>query len=188
MEKNQYEIDRNYLREAYKYGSKNSHDPIHQLGALIVSDNNKFNPDNILVFGANRFPKKVKKTEERLNEKNDKLRYIEHAERDAIFTAVFDLELKLKDTIMYCPWITCSNCARTIERSGIKEVIGHTGPDKFYNEINKDKIATGERKNIWLEDIEAGINILKESGINIRFYDGPIGDVKLIFARYLYAP
>lgn len=183
----QNEVDKFYLREAYKYAKK-SDDPINQLGAIIVSDNSEFNLDNILVYGANRFPKNVKITEKRLNNKLEKLRYIEHAERDVIFSAVFDKKLDLKNKIMYCPWITCSNCARTIERSGIKEVIGYTGPDKFYQEINKDKITTGEKKSVWTEDIEAGFNILKESGVNVRFYDGPIGDVELIFARHLYRP
>ncbi|MEK6830923.1 MAG: deaminase [Nanoarchaeota archaeon] len=64
--------------------------------------------------------------------------YIEHAERDVIFSAI-EKNADLNGAIMYCPWFACSDCARAIIRFDFKEIIGHTEPDKFYEEFNKTR-------------------------------------------------
>jgi len=184
---NQLEIDKFYLREAYRFASKYSDDPITQNGAIIVADNTKASLENILAYGTNHFPKNIKKTQERLNDRIIKLFYIEHAERDVIFNAI-ENKIDLTGKIMYCPWFACSGCARAIIRFNFKEIIGHSEPDKFYEEVNREKIEKGEKKSSWKDDIEAGFNILNECGVSYRFVDGKIGGVKIIFARREFEP
>lgn len=183
----QLEIDKFYLREAYKFASEFSDDPNTQNGAVIVKNNNIACLDNILAYGVNHFPKNIKKLPERLNDRIIKLFYMEHAERDVIFNAL-EQKIDLKDTIMYCPWFACSDCARAIIRFGIKEIIGHTEPDKFYEEVNKEKIRTENKKSYWRDSIDAGFNILDECGVKYRFVDGKINGVKIIIAGRKFEP
>lgn len=189
---NQLEIDRFYLREAYKYAGKYSQDPIAQNGAVIVRNNNIASLDNILAWGVNRLPEGYDKLpkeliENILNDKTKKLLHIRHAERDAIFSAV-KKGVYLKGRIMYCSWITCHDCADAITGVELREVIGHTGPDKFYEEVNREAIEKGEKKSGWTESTKAGFERLDKAGVKYRFYDGEIGGVKIIFARHEFEP
>jgi dCMP deaminase len=183
----QHEIDLFYLREAYRVARDFSDDPVAQNGAILVTDNTKASLDNIVAYSANRFPRGVRITEERRNNKSEKLLYINHAERLCIYDAL-KKHLNTKELIMYCPWITCNECAKTINEFGLKELIGHTGPEKFYQEINKDKIKSGEKKSEWEKSIEAGFNMLDDIDIPYRLVDGKIGDIKITFAGRDFEP
>ncbi|MEK6830922.1 MAG: hypothetical protein AABX77_02740 [Nanoarchaeota archaeon] len=66
---NQLEIDKFYLREAYQFAARCSDDPNTQNGAVIVTNNIIANLEKILAYGTNHFPKSIKKTPERLNDK-----------------------------------------------------------------------------------------------------------------------
>jgi deoxycytidylate deaminase len=182
-----YEIDRFYLREAYRYARDYSEDPNTQNGAVLVSDNATANLDNIVVWGVNRLPEGFNREIEILNDKAKKLLYIRHAERDALYSAL-KLGHNTKKLIMYCPWSICDNCADPVTAFGLKELIGHTGPDKFYEEINKVAIEKGEKKSGWTDSIKAGFARLEKAGIPYRFVDGKIGDVKIRFAGREFEP
>jgi dCMP deaminase len=173
----QLQIDKYYLREAYKYARDNSDDLIAQTGAILVTNNSIMNPNNIVAKGANKLPKGVKKIPERL-EKPDKYLFIGHAERAAIYDAA-KRGIKTNGLIMYCPWFTCSDCAIGTIKSGISEIIGHTGPEKHYQKLNANKPKKQESK--WTRSIKAGLEMINESEIKIRWVDGKIGGIKLIF-------
>ncbi|MBI2666845.1 hypothetical protein HYX13_04490 [Candidatus Woesearchaeota archaeon] len=175
----QKEIDLMYLREAYKL-AMNSHDPSTQNGAIIVNFNNRFNMDLGNVVGAdwNHFPKGVIASSERLNERDLKYPRIEHAERNAIYSAARKGN-KTEGKIMYVPWYACSDCGRAIISAGISEVIGYTGPEKWWVEqvgsLGKDG------KEDWTKSIGVAMSMLDEAGVKRRIVEGKIGGVEVLF-------
>jgi deoxycytidylate deaminase len=183
------EIDKFYLREAYRYASQYSHDPIAQNGALLVKDNSVASLANVVAWGTNRLPEGFDRVLDAdiLNNRERKLLFIRHAERDALYDAV-RTGLNTGKLIMYCPWISCDNCADAITGLGLKELIGHTGPDRFYEEIYREDIRAGKKKSGWSESTKAGLEKLRRKGIPYSFVDGKIGGVKIIFVRREYEP
>ncbi len=185
----QLDIDRFYLRIAYELASRYSDDPIAQNGAVLVKDNAVASLDNIVAWGVNRMHEDYEiliNLKELLTDKDWKLKRITHAERDAMFAAARKKSLS-RDLIMYCPWTICNNCAdAVVGLGGLKELIGHTGPDEFYEKINMEKLAGGEKKRGWTD--MTGFEILERDGIFYRMIDGEIGGVSLIFARHEYSP
>lgn len=89
-----------YLLMAYKEATK-SPDPSTQNGAVIVTTAGT-------AADCNRFPERVKITDARL-ERPLKYNFIEHAERNAIFSAARK-QLPLLGATMYVPWFACSDC------------------------------------------------------------------------------
>jgi len=77
------EVDSHFLKLAYEHAKNASPDPRTQNGAVIVNPNTS----EIISYGANRFPDGIKNLPERLLPENKK-NYLEHAERDAIFSAL----------------------------------------------------------------------------------------------------
>lgn len=68
---------------------------------------------------------------------------------------------------MFCPWYACTDCARAIIQSGIKEVVGHKKCFDLTPAHWKESIA-----NAFLMFEEAGIitrTIDDEMGVTIRF-------------------
>lgn len=151
-----YFSDAELLHACYDYGMRFSDDPSTKLGALLLNKDG-----NPLCFGANRFPKGVEVTPERL-ERSVKLLHIEHAERDVILQAARDGH-RTEDGILYAPWFACADCARVIIGAGIRRVVGHQA---FFDR-------TPER---WRESIEIGHQMMREAGIEMEFYDKPIGN------------
>lgn len=97
-----------------------SKDPSTKVGAVIVGENNK-----ILSTGYNGIPVGVKDTIERMSIRPEKYKWMEHAERNAIYTAASE-GVSLKNSTIYCNFLPCTDCARAIIQSGIKQVIYET--------------------------------------------------------------
>lgn len=140
-----------------------SEDPRKQVGAVIVSGQQ-------MITGYNCLPTGIKRGEEncRLNVRELKLKYIEHAERNAIYAAA-NSGFKLKDSTMYCNWFPCSDCAKGIIQSGIKTLVT-TKPDensRWYAEMiiaeTMFKEANVELKYIEEEDAKSGFNFKNNS-------------------------
>jgi dCMP deaminase len=146
-----------WLRTAYENARDFSDDPSTHNGAVLVPDGNI---SNLPCFGANHFPQGVEVTPERLADRDTKLLFMEHAERDAIFTAAIRGISTLNATL-YVPWFSCAPCARAIVSAGIARVVGH--------KQMMDK--TPER---WVASIKAGDVILDEACVQRIYYDGPI--------------
>ena len=152
-------IHRVYLRQAYIHAQARSEDANTQVGALIV-----FPTSGIIAADVNRYPS--------LREPSGQTKYdyIEHAERSVIYRCV-NKGLTTLNTHMYCPFISCPDCARAIVMSGIKKVIGH----KTLWDIVPDR---------WRNKCEIGIAILEQSGVEVLLYDGKVlneGEFKIRF-------
>jgi len=176
MVMSQKEIDIKYLREAYRF-AEHSPDPSTQNGAIIVRDNSFFSmePENLLGSGLNRFPRNVEKSTKRL-ERPMKYYFIEHAERNAIYSAAF-FGNSTRESIMYAPWFACADCGRAIIQAGIKEVIGSTWPEKWWNE--RDNSVDSKRN--WKESIKVALEMFDEADVKYRWVEGEIGMIKVLF-------
>lgn len=148
---------RPYLVQAYGY-SKQSLDPSTQNGALLVDKNG-----SVLWQDCNRIPSGVRSTPERW-QKPLKYKVCEHAERNAIYSAACS-GIKTFGLTMVSPWMPCCDCARAIIISGIKKLVTH---QQAFDR-------TPER---WKADQDLALGMLKEAGVEVVFYNGPIGGVE----------
>lgn len=139
-----HEID--LLRQACEYATRHSDDPRTKIGAVLVTKEAR-------VFGANTFPHGVHRDPERLKPAI-KYRFVEHAERAAIFRAASQ-GVQTAGARLYCPWFACTDCARALIAAGISEVVGLAA---LRNE-------TPER---WEADIRLAERMLSESGVSTR--------------------
>ena len=106
--------DRWFLSKA-EFNSQKSKDPSTRVGAVIVGRKNR-----VISDGYNGFARGVKDSAERLNDRETKLKYVVHAELNAIIFAQQDL----KDCTLYTwPFQPCSRCASAIIQSGITRVV-----------------------------------------------------------------
>lgn len=116
-----------------------------QVGAVIV------NADNMIIStGYNGFPKHIK-DDFRLQNREEKLKIILHAEENALLFTKQDVT---DCTIYIYPFMPCSNCAAKIIQSGIKNVISYRNDN--------------ER---WKDSFETAANLFKEAGVNLILYD-----------------
>jgi len=104
------------LRAAYILAEAKSVDPSTRVGAIVITQRR-----NEHYYGVNKLTPGIIID---LSNRELKYKYIEHAERDAIFKATMAGESLLGAT-MYCPWAACCDCARAIILSGIQEVVCH---------------------------------------------------------------
>lgn len=149
-----------WLRTAARY-AQDSDDPHTQNGAVLVPRS----ANCYVAVSANRFPKGVGRTPDRLA-RPEKYRYIEHAERGAVYAAA-RIGTPTDGGTLYCPWFACADCARAIICSGVREVVGHVLPRSL----------TPDR---WLDDIALAESMLTEAGVSMRWLAEPLG-VKIMF-------
>ncbi|HRA10076.1 MAG TPA: dCMP deaminase family protein [Chitinophagaceae bacterium] len=131
-----------------------SKDPSTGVGSVIVT------PDNQLVStGFNGFPRGIEDTKERLNNREEKLRLVVHAELNSMLFAA-RIGIKIDGYTMYiCAtdssgkiWggAPCDQCCKHIIQSGIKKIISYP----------KKSIPTK-----WAESLRLSEELLKEAGI-----------------------
>jgi len=114
-----------YLEMA-KLVSTWSKDPSTKVGSVIVDSDN-----TVISVGFNGLPRRIQDTDQRLNNRDIKLKMIIHAEINAIITA----KRPLTGTTIYTyPFMSCSQCAGLIIQSGICRHISY----KTNNERWKD--------------------------------------------------
>lgn len=152
-------LDALCLREAVEHARLFSDDPQTQNGALLITRHGH------KIYAANRFPRGVDKFDARLI-RPLKYRFMEHAERGAIFEAARQ-GLSAEGAKLYCPWFACADCARAIICAGVVEVIGHAVPRSL----------TPKR---WKESVETADHMFEEAGIRVRLLDRALG-VKCLF-------
>ena len=131
--------------------SLKSKDPHTKVGAIIVG------PDKeIRSTGYNSFPRGINDNAPERLERPEKYKWIEHAERCAIYNAARS-GVSTYQCIMYIPWFPCTDCARAIINSGISEIIID------YRDSNHWK----SRKDNWSDDAERSKVMLSEAGVKI---------------------
>jgi dCMP deaminase len=131
-----------YFLGLAQYISTASKDPSTKVGAVIIDSQRR-----IVSTGYNGFPRGIKDTYNRLNDRDQKYPRIVHAERNAIIFAQKDL---YDHTIYSWPFLCCSPCAGMIIQAGIKRVV-----TPFNN---------NER---WKKDFLISIDILKEASVGL---------------------
>ena len=124
-----------------------SKDPSTKVGALIISEDK-----NIISTGYNGFPRDIEDTEERLNNRETKYKFILHAEMNCILNALYNGR-SVKDCILFVHGLPpCSECTKSIIQAGIKKVI-------------TDSKATDN----WKESLKLSLEMLKEANVEIEF-------------------
>lgn len=111
-----------YLNSAREAASW-SKDPSRQIGAVIIGDKGQ-----IISQGYNGFPRGIKDTDERLNNRETKYKYVVHAEANAIYNAQHNGAMVNGSTIYVTGLPVCHECAKAIIQVGIKKVIMDTRP------------------------------------------------------------
>lgn len=163
---------RELLVMAYQAATK-SPDPSSQNGAVLYVRNRDGIHD--LITACNTFPDGVAILPERLSNRDLKLSFIEHAERNLVYKAA-KLGVSLSGETMYVPWFACDNCGRAIICSGIKKVIGH----------KKIMDATPDR---WRASIDMALIMLREAGVEIELYEGDLPEApEVLFSGKLWQP
>lgn len=148
--------DRHFLQLALD-NARMSKDPSTKVGAVIVG------PDReTLTSGFNGLPRGILDTEERLGNRDLKLKIIVHAEMNAVLTAA-RIGIPLKGCSLYLAasdgsgnvWggPPCTRCTVELIQSGIIEVV--TWPFKTV-------------PSRWLDDLAEAKALLEEAGIRYR--------------------
>ena len=146
------EWDRYFLNIAEQVKEKSKDKRTH-IGAVIVGKDNE-----IVSTGYNSFPRGINDNIEERQERPEKYYWIEHAERNAIYNAA-RIGVSLRESTMYLTCgIPCSDCAKGIISSGIKRI--HC----------KIKDTTRNRE-YWDEHAKRSLQMFKESGVDIIFYN-----------------
>lgn len=161
-------MSKEYLRQAYEFAAKNSTDRSTQNGAVLVDGNGL-----VVAWGANRFPRGVIETSERL-ERPAKYLYVVHAEASAVLDAA-RRGIKTEGLTMYGTWVACNTCAQSIIDSGIVRVVGH----------KKTMDAAPER---WMEPIKVAKQMFMEAGVIYEMWDGDVGEIEVLFNGQPFRP
>lgn len=157
------------LRSAYYHAWNRSDDLSTKCGAYLCEDD--LTP---LCYGANTYPPGIDPALDVAGCRDRKLMFIEHAERDVIYTAA-KVGLATEGLIMVCPWACCCDCGRAIVQAGIKKVIAH---EQAYR-------LTPMR---WVDSITTGIKILHYGGVEYELVDATIGGVQALFNGHVWKP
>lgn len=129
--------------------AKSSPDRSRKVGCIIVDP-----ADHVRAQGCNDFPIGVAASEER-HERPEKYLWIEHAERNAIYSAA-RAGVSLQGCRIYLPWFPCMDCARAIIQAGIVELIA-IEPDLT------DKT--------WGAQFTRALQMLREAGVAVRYVE-----------------
>lgn len=125
-----------------------SKDPNTKVGAVIVGSKGQ-----ILTQGYNGFPRGIKDTTKRLNDRDTKLKFVVHAEMNAIFNATYS-GVSLDGATLYVYGLPiCSECAKGIIQVGIKKVVI---VGKFI-----------EARPHWTESWKLSAEMFREAGVTI---------------------
>lgn len=128
-----------------------SKDPSRKIGAVAIGAQGQ-----VLSQGYNGFPRGVRDSEERLNNREEKYKYTVHAEMNCIYNACLN-GISLKGSILYVYGLPiCEKCAPGIIQVGIKKVI----------------MCSTEFVETWEDSYNLAEKMFNEAGIDvIRFYD-----------------
>lgn len=122
-----------------------SKDPRTKVGAVVIGED----PRNLTV-GYNGFPSGIADTQERLDDPPVKYKLMQHAERNALDNARFDLRGGAIVSTMF----PCVECAKTIISRGIACVVCPPAPPPI-------------AEPSWRDDLALSREILEEAGVKI---------------------
>jgi len=140
--------DRTYFGLCQKV-SESSTDPDTRVGCVVVRR------ATVLVGGCNAFPQGLDDSTGRRSIRPDKYAWIEHAERNAIYSAA-RMGIALAGARLYVELMPCIECARAIIQAGISEVI-----------VSADRMLRYENDKYSKEHAVAEL-MLREAGVSVR--------------------
>jgi dCMP deaminase len=152
---------RQLLRLAYEV-AVTSNDASTQNGAFLA----RRGVPILETAATNGLPDGVSATPERMQHP---LKYtaFEHAERNAIYRAARQ-GIATEGLTLVCPWAACTDCARAIIQSGVKELVTQ----------HPDAGASADPGSAdWNASIQEAMRMLAEAGVKVTYYDGPIGGI-----------
>jgi dCMP deaminase len=115
--------DKKYI-ELADHISTWSKDPSTKIGAVAVSSKGQ-----VLATGYNGFPRGIEDSEERLNDRTLKYKYIVHAEKNVIYNATYN-GVSLDGATVYVSGLPCCNqCALGLIQVGVTRVIMRGDPE-----------------------------------------------------------
>jgi dCMP deaminase len=91
-----------------------SYDPRTKVGCVIVDEKKR-----VVSVGYNGFPRGVRDAVDRYQDRQTKLLFVAHAERNALDNA----PLSVESCTMYVPLMPCNECAKSIIQKGITKVV-----------------------------------------------------------------
>lgn len=148
-----------YMTMVYLIAMRSKDESTH-IGAVVVG------PDNeVRSTGYNSFPRGINDHVPERQESPEKYYWFSHGETNAINNAAL-VGIPLKGCRMYTNGIPCASggCARNVINAGIKEVI----VDKWWDNNNMD---------MWEEEAKRSLEMFKEAGVKVRYYDGGFLDI-----------
>jgi|TARA_Y100000389_G_C17332508_1_gene448879 dCMP deaminase len=125
-----------------------SKDPSRKIGAVAVGDKGQ-----ILSQGYNGFPRGVKDTNDRYNDRPTKYQLVVHAEMNVIYNATYNGVSLDGSTLFVFGLPVCSYCAKGIVQVGIKKVV----------------MDAQEIPESWKDSWELSKRIFDEAGVNYEF-------------------
>lgn len=137
-------------------------------------------PDNTLVSTGYNNPIRGMNIDEVPTTRPEKYFYMEHAERNAIFSAAKN-EGGLAGCRLYINFLPCADCARAIVQAGITEVVVHTeGHEAFIK-------STGQSGD-WEDSYTATLKIFKlpDNKNMIRWWSGKLWQPTGFFRGKVY--
>ena len=142
------EWNHRYLALAYEV-SKWSKDPSKKIGAIAVG-----NKGQVLAQGYNGFPRGIRHSPDRLNNRELKYKYVVHAEMNLIYNAGYN-GVSLDGSTVYVTGLpVCSECAKGLIQVGVKQVI---------MPIQEDT------PEVWKESFEFTKQLFEEAGVAWQF-------------------
>lgn len=127
-----------------------SKDPRTKVGSVIVDSKHR-----VVSLGYNGFPRGVLDIDERYDDRDVKLKYVCHAERNALDNSPHSVE----GCTLYATYMPCNECAKSIIQRGIKTVV------TVQPELEKDPFQ-------WTRfNWEFTIRMFDEAGVEVVYVD-----------------
>lgn len=159
-----FDWDQYFMTMAYLVSMK-SKDPSTRVGAVIVG------PDReIRATGYNGLPRGVADRNYRYEDREYKLLAVNHAEENAILHCALN-GVSARDCTLYCPWLPCSRCAKSVIQSGIKEVVF---------DVNFPGNQEGMEGD-WKRSIEITRELFNETGVVMRGFSSKLIELEGLF-------
>lgn len=149
-----------FMKMMYLVATK-SKDPRTKIGAVLVKDK------RIIATGYNGICIGVDDYVLERNDRPDKYKWYEHAERNSIFSAA-SIGIPTFGSTMYTNGTPCADCTRSVIQSGVKKVIVH----KTYEETFLQAVAEKNSSSQWAGHNDVAHQMLKESGVELVIWDG----------------